>query len=391
MSNEPQTKDPKPFDKTQSKPTMADLMANINVKSLKLEPGDQVEGEVITINDSEIVLDLGGKAEGVIGKKEFGANKLEQLKAGDSLQAFVIGESNFGQVNLTLHKEVLRSRGDGKRGFRPEQIKKWQRLANAKTQKTLVTGKILETNKGGLLVDIDSLRGFLPISQVSLKDLGESENGLQGLIGKELKLYIIEIDMSNNKLILSTREEVSREAKESLNKYQAGQQVQGKIVAITPFGLLLDLNGLEGVVYSQETSWAPNHSPHSGSGLDDENLLDEFSVGQEIKAKVVGKDENLGRLNLSIRQLQEDPFEETASQFQVDDVVTGTVIEANSNGSIIQLEDGVEGFIPTSKIESGTEYQIGQKANFLVDNVDMGKRRVNLAPFLTSTKGLIYK
>lgn len=378
--------------------TMADLMANINVKPLRINPGDQVEGEVIAIKIDEIVLDLGGKAEGIIGKKEFGANQLEQLKVGDSMQAFVVGESNFGQVNLTLHKEVLRSRGDGKRGFRPEQIKKWQRLTNAKTQKTPVTGKILETNKGGLLVDIDpstgsgqgSLRGFLPISQVSLKDLGGSENGLQGLIGKELKLYIIEIDMSNNKLILSTREDVSREVKESIRLYQVGQQAEGKIVAIAPFGLLLDLNGLEGVVYSQETSW---------DKVEDPGLEKEFSVGQEIKAKVIGKDENLGRLNLSIRQLQEDPFKGTAARFQVDDVVTGTIVEITTNGTLVSLENGVEGpalsavegFLPISKIESGTEYQIGQKANFLVDNVDMAKRRINLAPFLTSTKGLIYK
>lgn len=356
-----------------SKLTMADLMATISAKPIKISRGDEVEGKVVAITATEVVLDLGGKAEGVINKKDFLEKELSEIKVGDLLKAFVSEESESGQFILVLQRSfVKRKKGN------PEILRKWQKMMQLAGQKEKISGKVIEVNKGGLLVDVNGVKGFLPTSQISLKDL--PEEGFSGLVGQGIKLYVIEADMDNNRLILSTREETNQEVSEKLKSFKVGQDVGGKVAAVAPFGLIVDLGGLEGVVYSQETSWQ-----------EDVNLEEEFEVGQEIKAKVIGIDENLGRVNLSIRRLTEDPFEEIAKQFQVDDVVTGTVLEITPNGTVVQLEGGVEGFIQAPKVESGTDYQIGQKTNFLVDSIDVVKRRVNLAPFLTSTKGLIYK
>lgn len=353
---------------------MADLMARAYSRPVTFSQGEQVTGKILDITASEVIIDLGAKAEGVLNKKELSEEKIAGLKVGDQLEAYVaLPNVDSGQVVLSAYQQIGFL---GKKG--QEQIKKWQKFITAWRQQTTVSGRVVEANKGGLVIESAGIRGFLPSSQIGFNYL--TALGSAGFIGQELRLTVIEVDAINNRLIFSTKDEVTKEIKSKLAKLSSGEIVAGKVMAIAPFGLMVEVGGLGGLVYTQEVSW-----------LEEVDLNALFKIDQEIKMKILTKDENLGILNLSIRQLEQDPFAKLAETYQIDDVVKGTVREVTQGGAVVSLEGGGEGFLPAVKMEAGVNLLPGQTGNFLVDNVDKNKRRINLAPFLTSTAGLIYK
>lgn len=354
--------------------TMEQLLAGSLSKPLTLNRGDEVEGKVIAVLDNEVILDLGTKSEGIINKKELSE---DSQVVGATVKAFVtLPENESGQVQLSIHKALSAK-------MPQDRSKRWQRFIQAMHQNSKISGKVVEVNKGGLLVEVDGVRGFLPTSQISFKTLSEkASQGLDNLVGNELSLNVIEVNASTNRLIFSDRSAISDDQKSKLSSFTSGQTVKGKVVAVVPFGVFLDIDGLEGIIFTQEISW---------DKVDPAQLQKQFPVGETIEAIVSGIDETIGRLNLSIRQLSEDPFEKLVEDFQVDDVVKGTVKEVDSAGVKIELDKGMEGFMGSDKLDQGTSYEVGQTTNFLVDSIDKPKRRINLAPFLTSTQGLIYK
>lgn len=355
---------------------MEQLLASTSLKPKIFSRGEEVEGEVVGVTASDIIIDLGAKAEGVLGKRDLPAQSRESLKIGEMVKAFVfIPESESGQVILSMVKQTGRGiRG----GF--EQAKKWQKFFMAKQQNKQMTGKIVEINRGGMVVEVEGVRGFLPSSHLGLGSL-KGLNDLNNLAGQEIVVSVIEVDLGSNRLIFSARPKVSQEIQARLNNFQIGQTITGRLAAVMPFGLCLDIDGLEGVVFAQEVSWEDESA----------DLSSLLKTGQEIEAKIIGKDETLGRLNLSIRQLLADPFEETAKDYQVDDVVKGMVTEVTQNGVKVKLDDNIDGFVQPGKIEHGVVYEVGQTTSFLVESIDKNRRRITLAPFLTTTKGLIYK
>lgn len=373
---------------------MEELLASQSQKIVTLYRGQQVEGEVVSIADKEIILDLGTKSEGVIASREIPPQKLEGLKVGDKIQAYVyIQENENGQTVLSYDKQVALERGtrSGKfdkkgRGGRSRSID-WSKFILAQNQKSRLQGTVMEANSGGLIVEVNGARGFLPNSQVGFGLLSKAGGGMDSLIGQSLVVSVIEVDQNNNKLIFSERGVVSDEVKQKLFQFKKDQVVSGKVVAILPFGLVVDTNRVEGLVFIADVSWEK---------VDD--LSQQFSTGQALKVKVLGLDEELGRLNLSIKHLSEDPFAKLAEKYPADEVVKGEVTQVSEAGVAVRLEEvegpalsKVEGFLPASKMGSPGKYEVGEEMSFLVDSVDMGKRRVNLAPFVTSTSGLIYK
>lgn len=354
--------------------TMADLMASLEGKRVSFTKGEKVSGKVISISGNDVILELGGKAEGLLDKRDLSLERVENLKVGDTLEAYISRmENDTGQILLSPYTQSGRM-GD-------KFLKKWQKFITAQDRKTQLLGKITEANKGGLVVEVDKIRGFLPSSQVSLGQLSKEGQGgdLGELVGKNINVYVIEISPENNRLIFSSRKQTNDALKAQLNKYQIGQKVSGKIAGLTSFGLIVDLDSLEGVVYQQEISW-----------ISDEKMLDQYKVGQDVEAKVVGIDEVLGRLNLSIRQLLPDPLQQLVEKYQ-DNKIVGKVLAFDSLGVTLKLPNNLEGLIPLDKIGLLDDYQIGEEVPALIDGVDKSKRKLNLVPFLTSTKALIYK
>lgn len=356
-------------------------MASSSVQSqpLTLHRGQEIKGEVVAVTDKEITLDLGTKSEGIIPTREIPPPELENLKQGDKIKVFVlIPENENGQTVLSYERQAAAARLEGFRSRRKSPD--WSKFSSAQKQKSKLQGKVVEVNKGGLIVEVSGVRGFLPNSQVGFELMSKSGDGMDRLIGQDLTLTVIEIDQASNKLIFSERGQVSKEVRRKLKEFSPGQKVAGKIVAVLPFGLVVDVSGAEGLVFISDAAW---------ERVDD--LAKMFSAGQEIKVVVTGLDEELGRLNLSVKQLSEDPFAKLAENYPADEVVKGEVASVSEAGVVVKLAEGVEGFLPTSKMTPDVSYEAGKSMNFLVDSADTQRRRVNLAPFVTSTAGLIYK
>ncbi|MDO8498785.1 MAG: S1 RNA-binding domain-containing protein [bacterium] len=375
--------------KTKKSLSMADLLASSYTKPLNLKHGDQVSGKIVGKTDQEYIVDLGAKAEGILNKREIE----KELQVGDKIEGYVaVVENESGQVALATQKQVMGSRRV------MEQSKRWQKFLQALERKSHLSGRVLEINKGGLVVEVDGMRGFLPSSHLTLENLirkggslpaGRQVEKVEELVGREIGLTVMEVDPKNNRLIFTAKKKISPEAQEKMKSFEVGGKLKVKIAAVLPFGLFVFLEDkttqealkeIEGVIFSQEVSWEET-----------EDLSKKFTPGEEIEAQITGKDEELGRVLLSLKRLSEDPFEKLSQDFTPDDVVKGTIMETNQSGMVVKLEGGMEGFLSASKAEGGSEYQVGQTTNFLVDSVDKNKRRINLVPFITSTKGLIYK
>lgn len=353
---------------------MEQLLASAPQKFVSLSRNQQVLGEIVAITQKEVILDLNSKSEGVIPKKEF-ADKTADLKVGQKIKAYVAEiENESGQTILSLHPTLPKVSKRRKGGV------SYDSFIQAQKQHRGLSGSVVEINKGGLIVDVSGTTGFLPNSQVGFDLLSKIGQDAADLIGQNVSLSVIEVDEGNNRLIFSQRTKLSEDILKKLASFKNGQKVSGKIVAILPFGLVLDIAGSEGLVFISDVAWEKI-----------EDLASRFSVGQGIEAVVLGTDLELGRINLSIKQLSKDPFEETSQKFQADDLVKGEVSSVTDAGVMVKLEAGIEGFLPASKIPSGENYQTGGVVNLLVDNVDLQRRRVNLAPVITSTEGLIYK
>ena len=360
-----------------SNPTMEELLASRYARSkpLTLYRGQEVEGEIVAKNERELILDLGAKAEGVISVRDIPSSQQDSLKVGDKIKAFVIVvENESSQAVLSFHPAVETK---SIRGFKGSN---WSKFQTAQNQKSKLSGRVIEVNKGGLIVEVTGVRGFLPNSQVGFELLNKASKGMEGLIGQDISVAVIEIDATNNKLIFSQRGKLEDMVLKQLEGFKNNQKVSARIVCILPFGLVVSAEEVEGMVYISDVSW---------DKIDDLNSL--FKVGQEIEAVVLDVDKELGRVNLSMKQLAEDPFTKVAAQFAPDETVKAEVTTVSETGGFFKLENGVEGFLPSAKIDPDTKYETGKTLTMLVDSVDARRRKVNLTPFVTSTAGLIYK
>lgn len=347
---------------------MADLLAKQDQTNLKLERGQEVEGQVVQIENSEIILDLGGKSEGVLSKKDLPEEQQAKLKIGDTLKAYVVRtENESGLVVLETYRTSSNKKGSNPR---------LEKFIAAQKSGQVLKGKGMEVNRGGLVVEVDRTRGFLPASLIALSQMANMED----LVDKDIQVKVVEVDASQNRLILSQQVSVSGDLKAKISGLKNGDKVSGVVEAVLSFGILVKLeDGVFGLVHVSELSWERQEDP---SAL--------FKVGDKVDAVITSVDVEGGRINLSIKQLASDPFKEVAEKYQSDDIVKGTVTKVTGQGIFLDVE-GVEGFIPSGKIEADQTYEIGKSLSCLVDSVDTQKRRINLAPFITSTKDLIYK
>lgn len=371
---------------------MAELLAKqsqeVQTKSLKIFRGQEVEGEIIALLPQELVLELGTKSEGILPKKELTKNELESLKVGSRLKVFVLQtENNYGQVVLGMQKPTQRlATGFGKAGQRSQNYSEkknfqWKKFENALKNGEVLKGVGVEANKGGLIVETNGIRGFLPSSQVILSQAAD----LEKLIGQEISLMVLEVEPNQNRLIFSQKTNITEELKKELAILKPGDAVDAVVVSALPFGLFVKLENpllsdIEGLVHISEISWEKH-----------ENIPPEYIPGMKVSARVVSLDPVTGRVNLSIKQLKEDPFDKIAEKLHPDDIVKGKVSKISPMGVMVDLGAGLAGLIHALKTEGDTQYKIDQEVTCLVDSIDVGKRRINLVPFITTTKGLIYK
>ncbi len=350
--------------KTQVEPTtMEALLADVGYGFKGFKKGQFVSGTVSSISGKEVLIDFGGKTEGVVGEKEWEDVKgfVSKLKPGDKIEAMVISsENDRGQMVVSI-----RSAGNK---FR------WQRVKELLKSGDAVNVRGMEVNKGGILVDYDGLKGFMPGSQLA----PEHASDMAKLLNRIIPAKVIEVDQQQNRLIFSEKAvtgaaDLSKKLDEVKSKVNIGEKYKGKISAIMPYGVFVNLEaGPDGLVHISEISWEKV-----------DNLAGIFEVGEQVDVLVLGINENDGKLNLSIKQLLPDPWADLAKKYSTDKEVKGIVTRVSAYGVFVKLEDGVEGLIHISKVPAGTEYEVGETVKCTIESVDVKSHRISLIPVVT--------
>lgn len=333
---------------------MEELLALEEYKPRGVKRGSVIEGTILSISPVEVLVDISGKSEGIISGRELG-DSASDLKVGGKILAYVLqSEDESGQTILSLR----RAGGE----------KRWREVEKLFTEGATIPVRGLETNRGGLVVDLDGVRGFIPSSQ-----LDQPYSGAQG-IGKEFQAKIIELDRKANRLILSQKSltaETNRKRFEgAAKKFKVGESYTGKISGVMPYGLFVALEeGVEGLVHISEVSWERVAS-----------LTEDYKLGDEVEVKVLSIDPSAGRINLSIRALSPDPWKDKIEKLKPGERVQGEVIKLTQFGVFVKLEQGVDGLVRSAKIpEYMVDIKPGLKLDLVVEEIKPEARRISLA------------
>ena len=346
VETEPVAPAPQPVPVRDTRPeptTMEELLQQQEADIRSFKHGDVVEGTVVRVDRDEILVDIGAKSEGVVSNRElFGrhAENQPQPNVGDQVLVYVLQpESNEGHAVLSLRRAGLE--------------RKWRAMQEQLEAGAIIEAPVIDHNKGGLIVDC-GIRGFVPISQIvdfprrpqneqprdAAQEIAEK---LQPYVGRRLRLKILEVNRKANRLILSEKvalyEERREKRDELFSSLAVGQKVTGSVRSIAPFGVFIDLGGIDGLVHKSELSWNKVNNPEAG-----------YKVGDAVDAEVIDINHERGRISLSIRRLQPDPWHSTVADFKVGDVIDGTVTKIVNFGAFVRVRDGLEGLIHISEL-----------------------------------------
>jgi small subunit ribosomal protein S1 len=302
--------------------------------------GDIRYAEVLRIDDDEIIVDIGGKTEGVVPKgdlERMGEEALAEIKVGDKVPVYVLRpESADGDVIVSLN--MARTMED------------WRRAEKLLEEGEVFEGTVAGHNKGGLLVYFGQIRGFVPASQLgglSRRSGHEERLGmLSKMEGQQLLLKVIEVDRQRRRLILSERA-ASREWRdqrkdELLEQLQEGDIRSGKVRNLCEFGAFVDLGGADGLIHISELSW--QRVKHA---------RDVLTVGEEVEVYVLRVDRDRKRIGLSLKRLQPDPWHVAEEKYEVGQIVKGTITNIVDFGAFARIEDGIEGLIHVTELSDG--------------------------------------
>ena len=333
-----------------------------------VEVGDIVDVEVLDIEDGQI--DVGVEnagVEGVITRREYTSDRNADLrdlvKPGDKFKALVLRRAGGDKENGEFFFSVTRLK---------------EREAYDKLQKDFedgnaVEGTVTSSVRGGLIVDVGT-RGFLPASLISNRYVSD----LKPYTGKNMKLKITEIDPNKNRLILSHKDLVEEEREEAFDKVASqlvvGDVVEGKVSRLTNFGAFIDVGGVDGLVHISEISYKHVDKPS-----------DVLKVGQDVKVKVIGIDNDRHRISLSIKQTEPSPFEQATADLNEGDIFEGEVKSLTNFGAFVEVADGIQGLVHVSEISNkhvdkpSDVLKVGQSVKVKVLNIDPSDRRISLS------------
>jgi small subunit ribosomal protein S1 len=343
--------------------TMDELLAANDIK--QVEAGDVVEGVVSNIRKHEVWIDLGVQGVGVVMRREVGHG--QQLEAGQTVTVSVLDpELEEGYALLSMRR-AAKDRG-------------WDELQRMFDGQEIVEVSPYDANRGGLLVELEGIRGFLPVSQlaaghyprVSGADKDEILQKLNALAGKPLRVRILDVSRKDNKLIFSEKEAVRDDMQARFAKLKVGDEVEGVVTGVIDFGAFVNVDGIEGLIHISEISWERVEDPRKY-----------VKVGETVKAKIIAIDKD--RLSLSLKQMSEDPWLEQVKAFSKGDVVEGKVTRITPFGAFVQLSPAVEALVHISEmgedenIDPEKVFQLNEKKNFKVLDIDADGRKIALS------------
>ena len=357
--------------KSSNSVTMDDLLAMPENSVVVAKRGTTVVGTVTSVDSKSVRVDIGSKTEGIVSEREFDLARdyIAELKPGDKVEVTVLStENNQGQVPLSLKHAALDAR--------------WDFFKEAMEKDEIFDAKGVEVNKGGLIVVVNGVRGFVPSSQFGKELVGK----FQTLKGKSFRVRAIEVDREKNRLIFSERhvseEKELAQKEQAISSLESGNIYDGVVSGVMHFGLFVTVEvpitnedavgHVEGLVHISEISWEKVTHPK-----------DFHQVGDRIKVKVLGQDERTGKLNLSIKQLKDDPWIGIDTKYPVGTTLTGTVSRVETFGVFVNIHEGIDGLIHNSKLESSHVFKKGDEITVYVESVSPDQKRMSLSPVMT--------
>ena len=342
--------------------TYEQLVALYDESMRHLEEGEIVQGHVVEVTNSEVVVDVGYKSEGLIPLDEF-ANASGEISVavGDAVEVLLEkAEDQEGHVLLSKSKA--------------ERMRVWQQIETSYKEGKIITGRVIDRIKGGLTVDV-GLRAFLPGSLVDIKPVKH----LESLKGEDLQFKVISLDRRRNNIVLSRKavleKEFAKKKAETLEKLVEGARLGGVVKNITDYGVFIDLGGIDGLLHITDISWGRVNHPS-----------EHFSVGDEIEIVVLKFDPETERVSLGYKQRTEDPWTLVDKKYPIGSRVQGRVVSLVDYGAFVEIEEGVEGLIHVSEmswtkkvVNPAKILSVGDEVQAIVSELDMDNRRISLS------------
>jgi len=324
-----------------------------------------MSGEVVQVTDTEVVVNLGYKADGIIPKYEISNDSNYDIKKnineGDELEVYVVDlDDGEGNVLLSLKRVSM--------------LKDWDVLADLYAKEETITVKTTRVVKGGIIAFYNDIRGFIPASQL----LPRYVEDLSKFVGKDLKVKILEVNKRKRRLVFShkaiVKVRLNKEKVKLWNKIEEGQIIEGIVRKILNFGAFVDVGGVDGLVHISEISWGKLQNPRK--------IL---SVNDTIQVKVLSYNEEEEKISLSIKQTQPNPWEVFHDKYTIGEVYEGEVVNLTEFGAFVKLEDGLEGLVHISEISSeridkpSDELSIGEKIEVKIIDSDLDNQKIKLS------------
>jgi small subunit ribosomal protein S1 len=341
---------------------------------------DIIEGIIVALNSGEMIVDVGGRTEGIVSGKELKLQGKKMTKVvGDKVLVYVVKpENEEGQIELSVRRTGT--------------ALKWHELDQAKLNEKVIDVKVIEANTGGVIVEIDEgLRGFVPSSQLknnriftttSFSNKEEASKALQTklaeLIGQTMQVKVMEIDKEKNKVILSEKSVYSdtdmTQRTNTLASIKVGDTLEGIVTGIAPFGLFVNAQGLEGLVHLSEISWDKVSNPS-----------DFYKVDDKVKVQVIGLQDNGKRVAYSIKRLQSDPWKDIVQKYKIGQIVEGEIKSIAQYGAFVRIEDGLNGLIHISELSNklvknpNSVVNVGDKVKVMIISMSNEDRHLGLS------------
>lgn len=331
--------------------------------------GDVVTGKIITANRREVRIDIDGVTTGIVRGREMFAesNEYGGLQPGEEVEATVIDfENENGEMELSF-----RFAG---------QKKAWEELRRLFTTGDEIQVKILEANKGGLIVRVQHISGFLPVSQLSPEHYPRVSGGdknkilerLKSYVGEEFTVRVLDVDEDDEKLIVSEKAVWEDAQKNVIAKYKVGDMVEGEITAVADFGAFVKFDSLEGLVHISEIAWQRIDHPR-----------DILKIGQTVKAEIIGIEGS--KIFLSMKKLVEDPWSNIEARYNIGDIVKGTILKVNPFGFFVELDPEIHGLAHVSELSDKPVSDVseigkpGEVKDFRIVSIEPKEHRLGLS------------
>lgn len=350
--------------KTTVKQTMADLLADEEVKAIGV--GDVIDGTIISLDKHEIWLDLGVLGTGIVTGREI-EQSVSNMAIGDSVSASVLEpETSEGYVVLSL-KKVAKEKG-------------WEVL-EARHSSGEVFGIVpYDANKGGLLIEVEGIRGFLPVSQLSAEnyprvsgaDKDEILHRLNSLVGRTLMIRILDLDRKQNKLIVSEKAAQREFTEDKIATLKVGEKINGIVTGVVDFGIFVNIDGIEGLVHISEIAWDRVDNPSKY-----------VKVGQPIEAIIIAIDQD--KLSLSMKQLSADPWLTESAKYKIGESVKGKITRITPFGAFVQVTPVIEALVHISELsdehvtDPTSHVKVGETKDFRIIGIDTAQHKLSLS------------